>query len=351
VTKTKISFCILPDNPADEILEAIVAGDRLGFDRVYVADEIYHQDAWQLLALAARATERIELFCTTHVVLKDPTYVAQQLMTLDAISNGRAGTLFSIGNLAMLEQYHIDIPGLRMIGRSREAYRVIRTFIDEGKIDFKGRFFKYDSVFTSARPVRKRIPLTMGGQRGPKTFELAGEVADGFMTGLAYSDQALRYALEHFELGAARAGRDANSLERGAGLIGTIADDGDVARKAARVVGAFYIPATPDAVAERHGIDLEQLAPIKRAFESGDVREAIAMTPVEITDRLILPVGTPDDWVEQLNGVTAVGYNHLCLTPIDAGMVQQVTGERIEGVPTVVEQLQMIHDHVMPRLA
>lgn len=351
MTATTISFCILPDNPADEIIEAIVAGDRLGFDRVYVADEIYHQDAWQLLALAARETERIKLFCTTHIVLKDPTYVAQQLMTLDALSNGRAGTLFSIGNLGMLEQFHVDIPGLRMIGRSREAYRVIRTFIDEGKIDLDGRFFKYDSVFTSARPVQKRIPLTMGGQRGPKTFELAGEVADGFMTGLAYSEEALRYALDHFDIGATRGGRDPKALDRGAGLIGTIAKDGEAARRAARVVGAFYIPATPDAVFERHGIDLDRVRPIKDAFASGNVADAIAMTPDDITDRLILPVGTADDWVEQLNGVTAVGYNHLCLTPIDAGMVERVTGESIAGVPTVVEQLRLIHDHVMPRLA
>jgi 5,10-methylenetetrahydromethanopterin reductase len=348
---TKISFSILPDNPADEVIEAIVVGDRLGFGRVYMADEIYHQDAWQLLALAARETTQIELFCTTHIVLKDPTYVAQQLATLDALSNGRAGLLYSIGNLGMLKQFNVDIPGLRMIGRLREAHGAIRTFLDEGKIDLDGRFFKYDSVFTSARPVQERIPMTMGGMTGPKTFELAGEVADGFVTGLAYSEEALRYALEHFEIGAERAGRNVADLDLGAGLIGAIGHDGELAREAARVIGAFYIPTTPDALAERHGIDPEELRPIREAFASGDVRRAIAMTPDEITDRLTLPVGTPDDWVEQLNGVLALGYNNLCLTPIDGGIVEQVTGERIDGVPTFVDQLQMIHDHVMPRLA
>ena len=46
----KWSFCILPDAPVEEIVETIELGDRLGFDAVYVADEIFHQDAWQLLA-------------------------------------------------------------------------------------------------------------------------------------------------------------------------------------------------------------------------------------------------------------------------------------------------------------
>jgi 5,10-methylenetetrahydromethanopterin reductase len=348
---TKVSFCVLPDNPVDDISEVLVAGDRLGFDAAYVADEIYHQDPWQMLAIAARQTTRIELRCTTHVVLHDPTYVAQRLMTLDALSGGRAGLLYSVGNLAMLAQYRVDIPGLRMIGRLREAHTAMRTFIETAKLDLDGRFYQYDGVFTSAKAVQEHIPLTMGGTRGPKTFELAGEIADGLMTGLVYSQEALRYARRHAEIGAARSGRSMEGFELGAGLIGAIAKDGDVARRASRVIAAFYIPTLPDETAERHGIDPRRLVPIREAFAGGDVRKGIAITPDDIADRLTLPVGTPEEWVEQLNGVIAEGYNHLGLTPIDAPMVEQLTGERIEGLPTFVEQLELIHEHVLPALS
>src|SRR3954464_1034633 len=271
----KISFSILPDGPVEQILDTIEIGDRLGFDAVYLADEIYHQDAWQLLAAAAARTERIRLVVTTHVVLKEPSYMAQQLLTLDALSGGRAEALYSVGNIGMLKQHGVDIANLKIIGRLREAHGLLRSMLDTGKADLDGRFFQYDGVFTSARARQDRIPLTMGGIRGPKTFELAGELADGLMTGLAYSEDALVYARDHFRLGAERAGRDWRTLDLGAGLIGTISEDGEAAREVARIVAAFYIPAMADEAAERHGIDREHLVPIREAFARGDVEGGV----------------------------------------------------------------------------
>jgi len=346
----KVSFCILPDDSVEDILETIQLGDHLGFDAVYVADEIFHQDAWQLLAAAATRTEHIELVITTHIVLHEPSYVAQRLLTLDALSNGRAAALYSIGNTSMLKQHGIDVGGLKAIGRLREAHQVMRTLLDTGEVDFEGKFFRYDGIFTSARSRQSRIPLTMGGIRGPKTFELAGEVADGLMTGLASSEEALRYAVDCVKIGAERAGRDWASLETAAGLIGTISPDGDAAREVARVVAAFYIPAMADEAAVRHGIDPNELVPVREAFARGDVKTAIGLAPDHVTDKLMMPVGTPSEWIEQLRILGPLGYNHVCLTPIDNAMVRTLVDIDVPPVPSVREQLQLIHDEVLPTL-
>jgi 5,10-methylenetetrahydromethanopterin reductase len=66
------------------------------------------------------------------VIIKDPTVIAQQVATLDELSGGRAEAAFSIGNTAMLEQYHVEWKGTRPIAHLREAHRVMRTFLDEG---------------------------------------------------------------------------------------------------------------------------------------------------------------------------------------------------------------------------
>jgi 5,10-methylenetetrahydromethanopterin reductase len=190
----------------------------------------------------------------------------------------------------------------------------------------------------------------MGGIRGPKTFELAGEVADGMMTGLAYSEDALRYAADCVRRGARRAGRDFKSLEVAAGLIGTISHDGDAAREVARVVAAFYIPAMGDEAAIRHGIDPAELAPIREAFARGAVKEAIHLAPKHITDKLMMPVGTPAEWTEQLRILGPLGYNHVCLTPIDNAMVRMLVDIDLPPVPSVAEQLRLIHDEVLPVL-
>ena len=89
-----------------------------------LVDEIYHRDAWGLLAAAARETSRVRLAPgVAHVTLRDPLLVAQQLATLDELSDGRAAAAFSVGNLAMLEQFGYDPAELHPVRRLREAHR------------------------------------------------------------------------------------------------------------------------------------------------------------------------------------------------------------------------------------
>ena len=51
----RISFQMLPEQPAPELLDAVEAADRLGYYACYSADEIYHKDAWLLFAASPNA--------------------------------------------------------------------------------------------------------------------------------------------------------------------------------------------------------------------------------------------------------------------------------------------------------
>ena len=168
-----LSFQMLPEQPAPELLEAIALADGLGYYGCYSADEIYHKDAWLLFAAAAQRTERIRLGpCVAPIYMREPTYVAQLAATLDELSGGRAEVVFGIGNIAMLEQYGIEWRGTRPIARLREAHQVMRTVLDDGAIDFKGDFYSYTGVTTAARPVQEHLPLKVGAMGGPKSMEL-----------------------------------------------------------------------------------------------------------------------------------------------------------------------------------
>src|SRR6476469_6721826 len=190
---------MLPEQPADELLDAIECADELGYYACYSADEIYHKDPWLLFAAAAARTERIRLGpCVTPIFMRDPSYIAQLAATLDELSDGRAEVVIGIGNIAMLEQYGVEWRGTRPIARLREAHEVMRTLLDEGSIDFKGDFYSYTGVTTAARTVQEHLPLKVGAMGGPKPMQLAGEIADGLHTACAYSPDALGYAVEHF---------------------------------------------------------------------------------------------------------------------------------------------------------
>ena len=104
----------------------------------------------------------------------------------------------------------------------------------------------------------------------------------------------MSYAVEHFRVGAERAGRTPADLDLGDSLLGAIAPDADVARRAGRVLAAFYIPSMPPALLERHGIDPEGRAD-QRAFAAGTSserwRRRRTTSPTDIV------AGTPDDWI------------------------------------------------------
>ena len=144
---------------------------------------------------------------------------------------------------------------------------VLRTMLDTGKIDHQGEFFKYTGLFTAARPVQERVPLKLGAMGGPRSFELAGEIADG-MHHASAARENYEYVVEHVRIGAEKAGRNFEDLDLGAWIISVVASDRKLAKEAARIIVAFYIPSMPQSQVERHGIEYASLQPIFDAFRA-----------------------------------------------------------------------------------
>src|SRR5688500_12089593 len=264
------SFCMRPDYPLAESIETIKTADELGFYGAYSVDETWHKDYWTLFAAAADKTERIRFGPNvTHVFLREPTLICQQLATLDELTGGRTEAVVSTGNFVMMQQYHIDWAKRKPLSRLKEAMHVMRTFLDEGKIDFQGDFFSYTGLFTAARPVQERIPLLMGGMKGPRSFEAAGEIADGLHHALSYSREAYDYLVEHGTIGADRAGRNVADRDIGAWVVALVGEDSAAVKAAAHILVAFYIPSMPPEQLARHGIDQAELQPIFDAFAAG----------------------------------------------------------------------------------
>ncbi|MPZ16254.1 MAG: LLM class flavin-dependent oxidoreductase, partial [Chloroflexi bacterium] len=58
------------------------------------------------------------------------------------------------------------------------AIHVMRTFLADGAITFEGDFFRYNGLYTFARPVQEPFPIKMGAMKGPRSFQTAGELAE-----------------------------------------------------------------------------------------------------------------------------------------------------------------------------
>ena len=348
----RVSYCMLPDYPMTDQFEMIKVADECGFYACYAVDEIYHKDLWTMFAAAAHQTERIRFGPNvTHVFLREPTLIAQQLATLDEITGGRMEAVVSTGNLVMMEQYHIDWAKRKPLSRLREAMHVMRTFLDNGTIDFEGDFFHYSGLFTSARPVQERIPLKLGAMKGPRSFELAGEIADGMHHALSYSPQAYDYAIEHVKIGAERGGRDVTEQDLGAWIVTVVSENSEAAKRAARILVAFYIPGMPAEQLARHGIDQAEVQPMFDLFAAGDVAGAIDLFTPEMAAKLSV-AGTPEECAVQIKrDILPSGINHVIMALADGPLVKAFSGTDVAGVPPITGQLRLVADRLIPALS
>jgi 5,10-methylenetetrahydromethanopterin reductase len=345
----RFSYCMLPDYSFDEMIDMIKTADELGFYAAYSVDETWHKDLWVLFAAAARETKNIRFGPNvTHVFLREPTLICQQMATLDELTNGRTEIVVSTGNFGLLAQYNIDWAGRKPLSRLKEAIHVMRTFLDEGAITFEGDFYHYSGLYTFARPVQDRIPIKMGAMKGPRSFQTAGELADGMHQALAYSREAYDYSSENLKLGAEKAGRDWTELDNGAWVVTVVSEDGAAAKKAARILVAFYISSMPPEQLARHGIDAEELAPVVEALGGGDVQKAISLFEPEYAEKLSL-AGTPEEVVEKIKAdIEPAGVNHMILSFADPFLVKLFSGEEVAGVPDIQGQLKLVAERVMP---
>ena len=343
------SFCMLPDYPLGESIDTIKTADELGFYAAYSVDETWHKDLWVLFAAAADKTERIRFGPNvTHVFLREPTLICQQVATLDELTGGRTELVVSTGNFGLLSQYGIDWARQKPLSRLKEAIHVMRTFLADGAITFQGDFFKYDGLYTFARPVQEHIPIKMGGMKGPRSFQAAGELAEGLHHALSYSREAYDYMAENIRIGAEKAGRDWQELDIGAWVVTVVSDDSAAAKRAARILVAFYISSMPEEQLARHGIDAAELAPVVEALGAGDIPKAVELFKPEYAEKLSI-AGTPEECVEQIKAdIQPTGVNHMILALADPAIVKLFSGEEVENVPDISGQLRLVAERMMP---
>jgi 5,10-methylenetetrahydromethanopterin reductase len=283
----KFSYMHLPAYPLPESISLIEKADQLGFYGAYSVDETWWKDMWLLFAAASASTSQIKMGpSVTHVILRDPTLIVQQLATLDELSGGRADLVVSFGNISLLAQYNRPWQGTKPLSRVIEAQDVMRSLLDDGAVTYDGDFFSYSGLWTLARPVQERMPVKLGAMGGPRSFEVAGERFDGLHHALGYSRENYDYVMQHVKDGAEKAGRDWTDLDLAAWVVWVCSEDSAAAKEVARIMVAFYLSAMPDSQLKRHGISSADLAPIFEAFGAGDVQKAVDLTSPELGEKL-----------------------------------------------------------------
>ena len=170
----------LPDRRT--LVEAARRAETVGYSHLTVHDHLTPQLApIAALTAVAMATARLGLCpLVFNNDLRHPTVLAQELATLDRLSDGRV--VVGIGAGWNEPEYTasgipFDPPGTR-IARLTEAIAVLRGCFGDGAFSFEGRFYRIDGFDGQPKPIqRPHPPFLLGGTR-ERVLRLAAREGD-----------------------------------------------------------------------------------------------------------------------------------------------------------------------------
>ena len=193
-------------------------GEKQGFSYFMPYDSI-GSDVYETLALCAANTKTIKLGpgVTSPRARMSPV-TARAMATLNELAPGRCVLGLGTGNtarrawgmpIAKLEELRNEVEFQRKMLKGEE------TLYSEGPNRYmdeeRRRYVKLLSPDMAFINTKDEIPVFVAGS-GPKTLELAGEIADGVMLLGAIGESYIDYCMEHIRIGAERAGRKSEDI-------------------------------------------------------------------------------------------------------------------------------------------
>ena len=315
----QIDLRVPPCSPVSEVAQFVSRCEVAGFDGVGILDsQMLERDVFVSMALAAQATSRIRICSAVlNPVTRHVSVMASAIKTVSEIAPGRAE--FWIGR-GFSSVQTIGVPPAT-VREMRQCVLTLKSLLSGEDVTFNG------DATSRMRHGDAQLPRIFVAAHGPRTIEVAGEVADGVLLQVGLHPQAVELARQHLEEGARRAGRDPNDLEMVLCATTIIMDDQQEAREMARplcvqrLVEKSHAPYLQAAGIDTGGLDippeLSELYPdIPHAEDWEKARRLCSFLPDDILAQMcdaIGLVGTPEYCAQLLQKAEANGIKHLYL--------------------------------------
>ena len=159
--------------------------EQIGLDSVWLCDHLLYRnpeavldqqgawECWSLLTGLAAVTERVELgSLVTPTSFRNPAVFAKQIDAIEEISGGRV--ILGLGAGWNEPEYMaFGLPFDRRVARFEEAFTIIRTLLQNGAIDFEGKYYTARDCELCPRGPRPGGPPLMIGSTGPRMLRIS----------------------------------------------------------------------------------------------------------------------------------------------------------------------------------
>lgn len=234
--------------PPQHLVQAAIAHARLaeslGFDMVWTGHHYLMDDQTlqpiPLLARLAAEVSRVKLGAWFILAMGNPLDLAEQLATLDAITEGRliCGAVMGYRDA---EFQNLGIPKSERVSRLEETLAILKQLWTQDDVNFEGRHFQIKNATVHLKPVQKPWPpFWVGGNSAP-AVRRAAHIGDAW----GASPYATLATLEEhtiiYNRTLAESGRDPDTMPRPLLREAFIAQDNKTAfQEAERYLAPFY---------------------------------------------------------------------------------------------------------------
>ncbi|MBF4461676.1 MULTISPECIES: LLM class flavin-dependent oxidoreductase [unclassified Rathayibacter] len=258
------------DLPAPLVLASARRAEQLGFDELWVVEDLGFRGGIAQAAAVLAATERIVVgIGILPAAARSAAFAAMELSTLAELFPERV--IVGIGHGMPDWMRAVHLWPASPLTAMEEQFDAIRALLVGERVHRDGRYTRIDGVRLETPP--EVMPPLLAGVRGPRSLELAGRVADGVVLAEPVTPEYLARVREL--MGAP--GRVV------AYTVAAVDDDPEAARDTARP-GLAWV-GDPDWA--------PHIAPLPFADELARLRERSA-------DRSAFARALPDDWIDRL---------------------------------------------------
>lgn len=323
--------CGTPDrsltNPFDPVFRRAERADEAGFDMIVVPHHRftagYDVSPWVMLGAIAARTERIRLGTNIYILpLDHPLDVAEEIATVDQISNGRVFLGAGLG-YRPYEYDALDLPYRKRGRMMAECLDVVQRVLSEEDVSHEGEFFRFENITVVPRPVQQPRPPIYVGANSEPAIQRAAQLADGYLVPFPDPLPNVVDTLEWYRAEAADHGRSATIvLGRQIGIAST-----------RRAVEEQWLPDVLKAMRgyRRAGAPTERNQGMAAKLKAGG-----GLATIEDLGNDVFIAGTPDDVIAGLR------------------RAQELTGCDVvlggPGGPNPTEAWRLFTEEVMPAL-
>jgi len=315
----RVAIYLQDAHPIRDGMEYVKYAESHGFEAVWQAESRLVRDAVVPMAAFAAVTSKIKVGSgVINNWTRNAAIISTTFLTLDDLAPDRI--ILGIGAWWDPLAKNVGINRTKPLKAMKEVVTVVRDLLAMKNVTFHGEFvnvtgIEHDIVHGRREP--RHVPIYIGAT-GMQMMELAGEIGDGVVLNYLVSPKYNAEALAHLDVGAKKAGRKLDEIDRPQLVVCSVDADRKKALDGARKLVTQYLGQQPH-IMKASGVSPELLDEIGKVLHwpatEEDVERAMKLVPDDVV-QLITASGSPDEVRRKVAEYRANGCTCPILYPL-----------------------------------